>query len=278
MTDSKPTSRSLWVREGDRFRATEASTGPWSRDGLHGGPVAALFAHLLEHEPGGEAMFPARMTVELLRPVGHQPVTVSVGVVRPGKKVRVLDATLSLADAPDGAATSLARATLQQIRSAPVPLPVRHREIDPDETPPLPTEAAPVTTSRFFATEWPAFHNTAVEHRSPDDFFGNLGPAFDWIRVHADLFPGLPLSSFARVAAAADFGNGVSATLPVGEYLFVNPDLTIVLDRLPEDEWVGLDARTRVGASGVAYAESVLFDRRGRIGRSIQTLLVDKTV
>jgi hypothetical protein len=37
-----------------------------------------------------------------------------------------------------------------------------------------------------------------------------------------------------------------------------------------------LDARTRVGDDGVGYAESVLFDEEGRIGRSIQTLLIDR--
>lgn len=265
----------LFVRDGDVYRATDSSTGPWSRDALHGGPVAALLAHLLEAEPGGDQLFPARMTVELLRPVGHEPLTAQVEVVRPGKKVRVLDARLTTGG--PGGNVAVARASLQQIRSTPIALPERHRDVDPVEPPPLLPEDAAPNRGEFLEGEPAAFHNRAVEHRSHDAFHGRLGPAYDWIRVAAELLPGVGLSPLARVAAAADFGNGVSATLPLPDYLFVNPDLTVVLFRLPVDEWVGLDARTRVGAEGVAYAESALYDRRGRIGRSIQTLLVDRT-
>jgi hypothetical protein len=268
-------SEPLFVVDDDVYTATEWSTGPWSRDALHGGPVAALLAHLLEAEPGGESMFPARLTVELLRPVGHRPMRASVGVVRPGKKVRVLAAQLTERTSV-GDDVTVARGTLQQIRSAPTPLPPDHRDIDPIEPPETAPEAAPANRARFFDDEPPAFHNVAVEHRSPDAFFGRLGPAFDWIRVVADLLPGVPPSPLARVAAAADFGNGVSATLPLGQYVFVNPDLTVVLARLPVDEWVGLDARTRVAEHGVGYAESALYDREGRIGRSLQSLLIDR--
>jgi len=59
----------------------------------------------------------------------------------------------------------------------------------------------------------------------------------------------------------------------------VNPDLTVHLFRLPADEWVCLDAITRLdlepGHGSVALAESALFDRRGRIGRSLQSLIID---
>ena len=41
-------SEPLFVVDDDVYTATEWSTGPWSRDALHGGPVAALLAHLLE--------------------------------------------------------------------------------------------------------------------------------------------------------------------------------------------------------------------------------------
>ncbi len=109
-----------------------------------------------------------------------------------------------------------------------------------------------------------------------DGLFDHFGPAFDWIHVPVDLLPGVALSPFARVAAAADFGNGVSATLPVSDYVFMNPDLTIVLSDLPVDEWVGIDARTRVSDHGVGYAESAVYGRQGRIGRSIQSLLIDR--
>ena len=46
------------------------------------------------------------------------------------------------------------------------------------------------------------------------------------------------------------------------------------LERLPEGEWVCVDAVTLPRPRGNATAESVLSDERGRIGRALQTLLV----
>ena len=260
---------SLFEPHGDGFVATHLSTGPWSPDALHGGPVAALLAHELERQPTSGPMFPARLSVELLRPFGFDPFTVEVRTVRPGRRVQVLEALASV----DG--TAIARATLQQIRIAEVPLSGLAEEANgPEATPPPPED---LLVGPGPLTDEPArFHNVAVEHRVAGRALGDLGPAVDWIRVVVDLLPGVPPSPLARVAAAADFGNGVSAVLPFGDHLFVNPDLTVHLHRLPVDDLVCLDAVTRVGDEGVGFAESALFDRRGRIGRSVQSLLVDR--
>ena len=66
---------------------------------------------------------------------------------------------------------------------------------------------------------------------------------------------------------AADSGNGVSATLDLERYIFINVDLTVHLHRLPQGEWVGLDAVTLPEPEGVGLADSVLHDERGPIGR-----------
>jgi hypothetical protein len=76
--------------------------------------------------------------------------------------------------------------------------------------------------------------------------------------------------------AAADFGNGVSAIARFGEMTFINADLTVHLHRLPAGEWVCLDSRTTLGTEGVGLAESVLYDEKGVIGRSLQSLLLDR--
>jgi hypothetical protein len=39
---------------------------------------------------------------------------------------------------------------------------------------------------------------------------------------------------------------------------------------------VCLDATTHYGADGIAMAESALYDTRGRIGRAVQALLVER--
>ncbi len=46
------------------------------------------------------------------------------------------------------------------------------------------------------------------------------------------------------------------------------------LHRMPEGEWVCLDAVTLPEPNGVGMADTRLFDERGAIGRAVQTLLV----
>ena len=100
------------------------------------------------------------------------------------------------------------------------------------------------------------------------------GAATVWMRLRHPLLPGRPPSPIARVAAAADFGNGVAAALPFDRYLFINADLSITLDRSPVGEWIALEARTLLHPGAVAWAESVLHDEQGPVGLARQALVV----
>jgi hypothetical protein len=96
-----------------------------------------------------------------------------------------------------------------------------------------------------------------------------------WMRLRYPLTAAQQLSALSRLAATADFGNGVSAVLPFERYLFINADLTLHLQRLPRGEWIGLDARTLLRSGGSGLAESVLHDVHGPVGRAFQTLVVE---
>ena len=61
-------SEALFRLEAGRYLPTDRARGPWSPDALHGSPVAALLAHVVEQErPAGLEL--ARLTVDLCRPV-----------------------------------------------------------------------------------------------------------------------------------------------------------------------------------------------------------------
>jgi Acyl-CoA thioesterase C-terminal domain len=66
------------------------------------------------------------------------------------------------------------------------------------------------------------------------------------------------------VLVAADSGSGVSVALDWTRYLFINVDLSVHLHRMPEGEWVCLDAVTLPEPSGIGMADRRLFDERGR--------------
>jgi len=76
------------------------------------------------------------------------------------------------------------------------------------------------------------------------------------------------------VAVAADYANGLSWILPWSEWLFINTELTIHLQREAEGEWIALDARTASSGGGFALATATLHDLRGPIGVCAQSLFV----
>jgi len=119
------------------------------------------------------------------------------------------------------------------------------------------------------------FHRTAMDIRFAGGTSFGPGPALAWFRLAMPLVADEPTSPVARVAAAADFGNGVSRVLDFERFLFVNTDLTVHVHREPAGEWVLLDAVTRVGPTGGGLAWSVLHDRQGPVGLAAQTLFVD---
>jgi hypothetical protein len=256
----------------DRYRATELSRGPWDRDALHGGPAAALVAGALEHaiadfagaELDGVEFFPARLTVELSRPVPLAELTVTTDLRRPGRRICLADATIT---GPDGKVCL--SATLAAIRRQPFDRPV-------DDEPPRPAGREKAWGVKIVgAIDEVMFARDGVEHRVVGGRFEDPGPATDWIRVAVPMVDDRPPTPLERVVCAADFGNGVSKWFDMGEALFLNPDLTVNLHRLPVGEWVCIDAVTRIGPDGVGLAESLLFDDDGPIGRATQSLLVE---
>lgn len=247
--------------EQGRFVPTEAALSPWSDQALHGSTSTMLMAREIERFPSEQPMFVTRLTVELLRPIGRIPLEVRSRMVRPGRKVQVVEASMWNGE------QEVARATAMRIRMADMAVPD-----EPEEQP----HPAPETM-----TEWsggwrrgPAYHIIGVEVRTPPDF-ATLGPHWAWFRLKLPVVPGETPTGLLRVCAAADFPNGISRVVDPLQTSFVNPDLTLYVHRLPVDEWVMVDARTWLEPHGVGVAEGALYDRRGRIGRSVQSLVVE---
>ncbi len=139
------------------------------------------------------------------------------------------------------------------------------------EPPPGPEAGEP---GEFFQTGYDVGYHTAMEYRFVSGAFMEPGPATVWMRARVPLLPGEELTPLQRVLVAADSGNGVSSALDWRRYLFINVDLSVHLHRMPEGEWVCLDAVTLPEPNGVGMADTALFDERGPIGRAVQTLLV----
>jgi hypothetical protein len=253
---------SIFEVQGDLFLPTEAALSPWSDQALHGGPPTMLMAREIERFPAEQPMFVTRLTVELMRTVGRTPLAVRSRLVRPGRKVQLIEASLWNGE------HEVARATAARIRTAEVQVPGR------DEPPPHPLpETLGEWTGKWRAG--PVYHLLGVEARSAHEIDGERGPGWVWFRLKLPLVPGEEPSGLVRICAAADFPNGISFVVDPHKTSFVNPDLTVYVNRLPVDEWVLVDATTWLEPHGTGVAEGALYDRRGRIGRSVQGLLVE---
>lgn len=255
-----------FLRRGDAFSSTPLTRGPWDPALQHAGPVCALVARAVEAAAPGRHV--ARLTYDLLRPLPvDASFLVQVDAGRAGRKVHGLE----VAVLAEGREMVRARALL--MRQDDVPLPAAWRTSSRSSaTLPAPDECEPY--------EFPFFRDEVGYHRSMElrraaGTFGR-GAMAVWFRLRAAVVDGEDPTPLQRVAAAADSGNGVSVALDLARHTFVNPDLTVALLRPPVGEWIGLDARTLLGHGGAGLADTQLHDRRGVVGRSVQTLLVEE--
>jgi Thioesterase-like superfamily len=252
----------FYVADGDGFVATELTRGPWDPDSQHAGPPCALLGRELDRAGRLEPAQVARVTYEILRPVPIARLEVAADVVRPGRSVELVEGALS------HGGEDVIRARAWRIRTEEVDL-----GVDPPAPQPLPgPETAAV--KEFFPTGWDVGYHTAMDVRFAAGGFTELGPARAWMRMGVELVRGEQPSPLDRVLVAADSGNGVSAALDYHRFLFINADLTVNLRRLPEGEWVCLDAVTYAERHGIGMSDTALHDERGMIGRATQALLV----
>ena len=254
--------KSVFVQDGDVFLPQPQATAAWYDDGLHGGAVGALFARQIELVEAPNPMMVARLTIDLLRPVPARPLEVITEVVRPGKRIQLIQAVMRC----EG--VDVARAIALRTRSTGLDIPHHHRRDVPGSP-----EGVPKLQARPVGGDF--FHVTAVEMRVTEGDFYDVGPATVWFRMVLPFLPGEEPTPLMRTVAFADFANGVSRVLSSDDFVFLNPELSIHLHRYPETEWVCLRSRTDAEPSGVALAQSELFDERGALGHGLQSLYVD---
>jgi Thioesterase-like superfamily len=262
-------SDAVFVRQGDRWRPNEIARGPWDPGALHGGAPAALLVHAFEACEPQEGLELARVTYDFVRPVPLAELEVDVEVVRPGRRVMLLDGVIR-----DAAGEVVTRARALRARAS---------DLGPTEDgpPPFPgpdSEAARTIEDSGppgFDRDGPAMFGThAMDIRFVEGNFRETGPATAWFSLRHPLIADEVTSPRELTATAGDFGNGIGTVISWEEHVFINPDLTLYFERAPRGEWVAMQSETRVRPGAVAVSESVIWDQYGRIGRATQALLV----
>jgi hypothetical protein len=247
-----------------RFQSTEHTRGPWDVGSQHAGPPAALLGRAVEAAAAAAqaGMRVARMTFDIARPVPIGVLDVTAGVVRKGRSVMVVDAAIE----------PYIRCTAVLIRAEPGIAPA---VVAPPSTggPPVGPLAGAIEKP-FYPLPYDVGYHTAMEVRFAEGAYVEHGPSIAWMRMRMPLVAGEETSPLSRVLVAADSGNGISNVVDFGRFLFVNADLSVHLLRYPIGPWVCLQSATSVDRAGIGLADTALHDEHGRIGRSVQSLLI----
>jgi len=245
----------------DWFVGNDAARGPWSPDACHAGPVTGLLVRALEQEIGDKQL--VRITANYVRPI-------------PMAGFRIISETLRT-----GRATASAAVTLTD-RDGRVCATATSLHLSASKFEGLPTSSLPVpnrtraTPGVFVDSSNPhdeAFFGNSIEVAYPPGEDSGPGPTTIWMRA-PPLLEGEVPSPFQRVCPLADCGNGTSRNADFEVATFVNPDLTIILHRLPESEWLASSAISFWEPTGIGLSQATLFDEKGPVGVASQTLLV----
>jgi hypothetical protein len=245
------------------FEPTLATESPWSSDAQHGGPPTALLAHVLRTRHQADGMRVARVTNEFLGSIPRAPLTAQTSVLRDGRRIRLIEASLLA----DGRPVAIARAW-QIATSGEGGIPAESLASEP--APPLPGAMPQKYFSGF--RHWG--YGESIEWRWVHGSFGSAGKAVVWARPRIPLVAGQPLHPLERILVVADSANGVSSALDPKEWLFIPPSITVTLHRYPEGEWVYLAATSMLAADGLGSTLGTLGDKDGQIGSVAQPLLV----
>jgi hypothetical protein len=247
----------------DQFESTRATTSPWDPNQQHGGPPSALLARAIERAGADPELVVARFSVDFFGGVPQGRVRTTATVLRPGRRIELIEATLSAGD------RTVAVARAWRIKPSP-----------DVETPPLsvPQVAIPGPQPQtYFETTDPGWgYGRAIESRFVRSSYSDLGPALVWMRVLVPLVAGEESTGLQRMLIIGDSINGLSAELELREWLFVPPGLTFTAHRVDAGEWMLLDATSTIDPSGIGMANGTISDGRGELGLVTQPLLLQR--
>ncbi|WP_430331088.1 thioesterase family protein [Rhodococcus sp. ACT016] len=242
------------------FHPTQHVSGAWNLDEQHIAPTIGLLTHVVERDRDrrrDDGLVIARLSYDILGTLPLDRVETSVTVLRPGRTIELVEATLVHDGRPavrmrawlmgEGDTAALAGSAFPRIPA-------------PDEMPAW--DPTTVWGGGFIAT--------ADVRRVESE----PGRATYWVRTPHDLVEGEEISAVARAATVFDIANGMAVRARPEDVAFPNVDLTAHLFTRPRGEWVGFDTSVSFGPTGLGLTSSVIHDQHGPVGTLNQILTV----
>lgn len=255
----EPVPDAYYVRlEGNRFHSTVHSQGAWNAHEQHMAPASGLLLHEVLRNHPRPGMVVSQLTFEILGLIAGGEFEVRTEVVRPGRTIELIEATLT------GNGRTAIRALIWRLLAGDTSAVAGSeggRLRPPAECPPHPRIKA-----------WSGGFIRSADFRSAYD--GGPGRHAAWVRSPLAIVDGEDSEPLARFVGVVDAANGIAVRNDPQECIFPNVELSIHLFRQPEGGWTGLDTTVHFGARGVGLTESALYDEQGLVGRAAQILTV----
>lgn len=254
----------LFQKNGNIYTPTEKAAGPWGPTMLHGGSTGGLMGHAMEEASGRDDLNFSRLTIDMFRPVPMAPLTVESRVIRDGKRVQVLEATVF------GNGKEVAKGTALKL----VPQEV---EVPDVAIPPANVLAGPdgIETMSLFGGQAenfpPGLHLNILLKRISG--FGGTGEGESWFRMPVPVIEGIDNSPFVHIATLSDFGNGLGQLYVKNSAGSINADITLYLHRIPDGEWVGFKSKAVMQNLGIGVITTELYDPQGLVGSISQAIM-----
>lgn len=244
-----------------RYDPMPPTGGAWSTTEQHISPMIGLIVHAVERylaRRGPDELAISRISVDILGVLKLEPCDIDIAVLRPGRTIELLEATVTSAGRP---------AVRARIWRA-----VGHdtRAVAGGQADPLPDPER--LDSLELTGIWPGGYIGSLDIRLVGA--AKPGRATAWAAAKPTLVAGEPVTDFARLIGLVDTANGLSVRQSPDAWLFPNLDLTIHLTRRPEGGWLGLDTTVIFGPSGLGVTTSLLHDTSGHFGFAQQTLTI----
>ena len=249
---------SFYVRRGaDHFVSTLHSQGAWQPGEQHLAPASGLLLAEVERRLPSNKLV-SRASFDVLGVIHSGEFTVDVRMVRPGRSIELIEATMR-----HGSLTSIcARIWRLAFHDT-----NRVQGIEWAQLPP-PEAMAPLA----FSSVWGGGYVHSLEARQ--DGSARAGRGLSWLRTRCTLVAGEDDPPVAGFLKLVDTANGLVIRERPGSVFFANVDLTVHLFRQPHAGWVGFDTRVSFGPTGLGQTLSVLSDLQGPVGTAAQSLTV----
>lgn len=245
------------------YQPTEHAQGAWNEHEQHMAPATGLLTAELANYLPQDNMRIARISLDILGLIPFDDFTITTRSIRPGKTIELIEAVMS----SRGRDCIIARAwrLMTQDTSVIAGLEDAKALHQPDQLP-----------AWDGMRGWPGKFIESVRLVSEAD--RRPGKGMVWMTNDMQMVAGEPTSDLVKLLGMVDTANGIvprfGTALSKLQWMFPNTDLQIHMHRLPQGQWLGMQAVQQFGADGIGLTSAVLHDLHGPFGRSEQILTI----